>query len=74
MWRRAGPASVGAGAMESVDLVQPVDTKVKGRRMAAFFVRSWPKADMSYALHMSAFGGKADMTYCGISLSRSLLG
>ena len=26
------------------------------------------------APHMSAFGGKADMTFCGISLSRSLLG
>jgi hypothetical protein len=27
-----------------------------------------------FAPHMSAFGGKADMTVCGISLSRSLLG
>jgi hypothetical protein len=28
----------------------------------------------SFALHMSPFGGKADMGFCGISLSRSLLG
>jgi len=27
-----------------------------------------------FAPHMSAFGGKADMAFCGISLSRSLLG
>jgi hypothetical protein len=31
--------------------------------------RTWPSA-----LHMSAFGGKADMTLCGNPLSRSLLG
>jgi hypothetical protein len=24
-------------------------------------VRYWPKADMAHALHMSAFGGKADV-------------
>ena len=27
-------------------------------------VRYWHKADMASALHMSAFGGKADMTFC----------
>ena len=27
-------------------------------------VRYWPKADIASAPHMSAFGGKADMTYC----------
>ena len=32
------------------------------------------KQKLPSALHMSAFRGKADMTYCGISLSRSLLG
>src|SRR5262245_25250739 len=31
--------------------------------------QTWPRA-----LHMSAFGGKADMTFCGSPLSRSLLG
>jgi hypothetical protein len=31
--------------------------------------QTWPRA-----LHMSAFGGKADMAFRGISLSRSLLG
>jgi len=33
-----------------------------------------PKRTCASALHMSAFGGKADMVICGISLSRSLLG
>ena len=27
----------------------------------------WPKADMRFAPHMSAFRGKADMTFCGKS-------
>ena len=27
-------------------------------------VRYWHLADMSSAPHMSAFGGKADMTFC----------
>src|SRR5262249_46239707 len=46
-------------------------------RITAFFVaphesavgpkRTWPTA-----LHMSAFGGKADITVCGSPLSRSL--
>ena len=31
-------------------------------------------ADIATAAHMSAFGGKADMTVCGVSLSRSLSG
>jgi len=26
-------------------------------------VRFWPKAGMSYALHMSAFGGRADIPF-----------
>src|SRR4029450_2258800 len=33
-----------------------------------------PKRTSLIALHMSAFGGKADMTVCGNPLSRSLLG
>src|SRR5262249_6023088 len=33
-----------------------------------------PKQTSSFAPHMSAFGGKADMTVCGSPLSRSLLG
>jgi hypothetical protein len=33
-----------------------------------------PKQTWGSALHMSAFGGKADMTLCGNPLSRSLLG
>jgi hypothetical protein len=33
-----------------------------------------PKRTSAFAPHMSAFGGKADMTVCGKSLSRSLLG
>jgi hypothetical protein len=33
-----------------------------------------PKRTSLVAPHMSAFGGKADMTVCGIPLSRSLLG
>ena len=33
-----------------------------------------PKRTSLAAPHMSAFGGKADMTVCGKSLSRSLLG
>src|SRR5262249_59501072 len=33
-----------------------------------------PKQTCVFALHMSAFGGKADMTVCGSPLSRSLLG
>jgi hypothetical protein len=33
-----------------------------------------PKQTWAVALHMSAFGSKADMLFCGISLSRSLLG
>ena len=33
-----------------------------------------PKQTWAIALQMSAFGGKADMTVCGNSLSRSLLG
>jgi hypothetical protein len=33
-----------------------------------------PKQKQASALHMSAFGGKADMTVCGNSLSWSLLG
>ena len=31
------------------------------------------KRTSAFALHMSAFGGKADMAFCGNSLSRSLL-
>ena len=33
-----------------------------------------PKRTCLFAPHMSAFGGKADMGYCGSPLSRSLLG
>ena len=33
-----------------------------------------PKQTSASAPHMSAFGGKADMAYCGKSLSQSLLG
>src|SRR5262245_34679568 len=33
-----------------------------------------PKQTFPFASHMSAFGGKADMTLCGIPLLRSLLG
>ena len=33
-----------------------------------------PKRTSVVAPHMFAFGGKADMTVCGNSLSRSLLG
>src|SRR5262245_27223661 len=33
-----------------------------------------PKRTSPVAPHMSAFGGKADIAFCGISLSRSLLG
>jgi hypothetical protein len=33
-----------------------------------------PKRTSVAALHMSAFGGKADMTFAGGPLSRSLLG
>jgi hypothetical protein len=33
-----------------------------------------PKQTWRIALHMSALGGKADMTVCGNPLSRSLLG
>src|SRR5262245_51162537 len=33
-----------------------------------------PKRTSLVAPHMSAFGGKADMAFCGMSLSRSLLG
>src|SRR5262249_4163580 len=40
------------------------------RRMSAF----GPKQTWVSALHMSASGGKADMTVCGCLLSRSLLG
>ena len=31
-------------------------------------VRYWHKADMRSALHMSAFGGKADMTFCAANV------
>src|SRR5215475_2749287 len=40
------------------------------RPMSAF----GPKRTCASALHMSAFGCKADMTVCGSPLSRSLLG
>jgi hypothetical protein len=33
-----------------------------------------PKQTWAVALHMSAFGGKADMAFCGNPLSLSLLG
>ena len=33
-----------------------------------------PKQTWANASHMSAFGGKADMAFCGSPLSRSLLG
>jgi hypothetical protein len=33
-----------------------------------------PKQTWAVAMHMSAFGGKADMAGCGSPLSRSLLG
>ena len=35
---------------------------------------SGTKRTLRVALHMSAFGGKADMTVCGNPLSRSLFG
>jgi hypothetical protein len=34
-------------------------------------VRYWPKADMSYALHMSACGGKADIPRAPVFLLMS---
>src|SRR5262249_19006950 len=40
------------------------------RPMSAF----GPKRTSPVAPHMSAFGGKADTAFCGISLSQSLLG
>jgi hypothetical protein len=33
-----------------------------------------PKRTFVVAPHMSAFGGKGEMTFCGSPLSRSLLG
>src|SRR5262249_45917701 len=41
-----------------------------GDPMSAF----GPKQTWTSATHMSAFGGKADMPFCGCLLSRSLLG
>src|ERR1044072_2988382 len=38
------------------------------------YVRSWPLATSLVAPHMSAVGGKADMTGCRCPLLRSLLG
>ena len=34
------------------------------RLKSAVHVRYWHKADMGFALHMSAIRGKADMTFC----------
>ena len=31
-------------------------------------VRYWHLADIGFAPHMSAFGGKADMTYCAANV------
>jgi hypothetical protein len=45
-------------------------TNVKGSQSPAL----GPKQTCASALHMSAFGGKADITFCGNPLSRSLLG
>src|SRR5262245_48170233 len=42
--------------------------------MSAVMSAFGPKRTCAFALHMSAFGGKADMTVCGCLLSRSLLG
>ena len=36
----------------------------RGDRMKRRDVRYWHKADIPSALHMSAFGGKADMAFC----------
>ena len=49
---------VGAGAMESVDLVQPVDTKAKRPPHGGLFVRFWHLADMPIHRAMSAFDPK----------------
>jgi hypothetical protein len=35
---------------------------------AAANVRFWPKAAWAVAPHMSAFGGKADITFCGANV------
>jgi hypothetical protein len=45
-----------------------------GDRMNDVMSAFGPKQTWAIAPHMSAFGGKADMGYCGSPLSRSLLG
>src|SRR5262245_40013536 len=49
---------------------EPLIGQIQWTPMSAF----GPKRTCVAALHESAFGGKADMAFCGISLSRSLLG
>src|SRR5262249_46255605 len=46
----------------------------RGDRMIAQMSAIGPKRTSTTAPHMSAFGGKADMTFCGCLLSRSLSG
>jgi hypothetical protein len=45
--------------MESVDLVQPVDTKAERPPHGGLFVRYWHKADIGLRGPNVCFGGKA---------------
>jgi hypothetical protein len=42
--------------------VPPDGFNHRRKARASQYVRFWPKADMASALHMSAFGGKADIS------------
>ena len=53
-----------------LDQLKKLDGQTKRTSMSAI----GPKQTSATAPHMSALGGKADMAFCGNSLSRLLLG
>ena len=59
---------------QSADLNGEHDGQLRCDRISRAMSAIGRQPTFASALHMSAFGGKADMGLCGISLSRSLSG
>jgi hypothetical protein len=71
---RAGSQPKNRGRSRPIHSCVAFVTRRRGDRIKGAMFAFGPKQTSVVAPHMSAFGGKADLTVCGNPLSRSLLG
>jgi hypothetical protein len=56
---------INLNAAQAIGLTVPQSFLVRGQGDRIINVRDWPLADIAFALQMSAFEGKADITFAG---------